>query len=128
MQVYFAHMVDTLNFLANSQKKFSLLLPENPARSLSYDYRLPPQHVFQILRCALPPIYKLTPEQFTKEVAAFKDVLDLSIQSRFDQAMSSENTQDNDYWDEIQFVQAKKEDLWLHLKPELYCIFWYINI
>ena len=42
MQVYFAHMVDTLNFLANSQKKFSLLLPANPTRSLSYDYRLPP--------------------------------------------------------------------------------------
>lgn len=46
MQVYFTHIVDTLKFLADSQKKFSLLLPENPARSLSYDYRLPPQHVF----------------------------------------------------------------------------------
>ena len=42
MQVYFTHMVDTLNFLANSQKKFALLLAENPAKSLSYDYKLPP--------------------------------------------------------------------------------------
>ena len=78
MQVYFTHMVDSLKFLADSQKKFSLLLPENPARSLSYDYRLPPQHVFQILRCGLPPIYKLTPEQFAEQVTDFRQVLDLS--------------------------------------------------
>ena len=121
-------MVDTLNFLANGQRKFSMLLPENPARSLSYDYRLPPQHTFQILRCSLPPIYKLTPEQFTQQVAAFKEALDLNWQSRLDTALTSENTADNDYWDEIKFITTKKEDVWCHLKPELYCIFWYMNI
>ena len=42
MQVYFSHMVDTLFFLAQSQKRFSQLLPDSPSRSLSYDYRLPP--------------------------------------------------------------------------------------
>ena len=50
------------------------------------------------------------------------------MQSRLDAALSSENTQDNDYWDEIKFVTTKKDDLWRHLKPELYCIFWYMNI
>lgn len=63
-----------------------------------------------------------------KEVGEFKNVLDLSMESRLDKALNSENTQDNDYWDEIAFIKSKKEDLWLHLKPELYCIFWYINI
>ena len=42
--------------------------------------------------------------------------------------MNSENTQDNDYWDEMSYVKAKKEDLWKYLKPEFYCIFWYMNI
>mgnify|MGYP006889575701 CR=1 FL=1 len=42
MQVYFSHMVDTLFFLAGSQKKFSQLLPPEPTKSLSLDYRLPP--------------------------------------------------------------------------------------
>ena len=62
MQVYFAHMVDTLKFLSATQKKFATLLPENPARCLAHDYRLPPQQVFQIMRCALPPVYELTKE------------------------------------------------------------------
>jgi len=129
MQVYFSHMVDTLRFLGNSQpKKFAALLPENPGRCLSYNYRLPPQHVFQILRCALPPIYKLTPETFASQVESFKEVLDLSTQSRLDVALTSENSIDNDYWDEMGYVVAKKEDMWRHLKPELYCIFWYMNI
>ena len=46
MQGYFAHMVDTLKFLSATQKKFASLLPENPARCLAHDSRLPPQHVF----------------------------------------------------------------------------------
>jgi len=25
-------------------------------------------------------------------------------------------------------LTTKKEDLWVHLKPELYTIFWYMNI
>ena len=62
MQKYFTHLVDTLSFLATSQKKFSMLLPENPIKTLGYDYRLPPQYTFQILRSALPHIYKLSDE------------------------------------------------------------------
>ena len=62
MQKYFTHLVDTLGFLATSQKKFSMLLPENPIKTLGYDYRLPPQYTFQILRSALPPIHKLSDE------------------------------------------------------------------
>ena len=42
--------------------------------------------------------------------------------------MKSENTTDNDYWDEMSYVTTKKDDLWKHLKPEFYCIFWYMNI
>ena len=43
-------------------------------------------------------------------------------------ARSSEATTDNDYWDEIKYLETKKEDLWVHLKPELYCIFWNMSI
>ena len=128
MQVYFTHMVDTLQSLEQSQKKFAQLLPENPSRSLSFDYRLPPQHVFQVLRCALPPIYKLTADEFTEKVGMFKEVLDLSSQTRIDAALSSQNTIDNDYWDEMTYVTTKKEELWKHLKPEFYAIFWYMNL
>lgn len=70
----------------------------------------------------------LTPEQFADQVADFKKVLDYSWQSRLDVARTSEATQDNGYWDEIKYVETKKEDLWVHLKPELYCIFWYMSI
>ena len=62
MQKYFTHLVDTLSFLATSQKKFGMLLPENPTKTLGYDYRLPPQYTFQILRSALPHLYKLSDE------------------------------------------------------------------
>ena len=55
-------------------------------------------------------------------------MLDLSWQSRLDTALSSENTDDNDYWDEMAFLQTKKTELWCHLRPELYCIFWYLDI
>ena len=55
-------------------------------------------------------------------------MLDLSITSRLEAALASENTEDNDYWDETKFLMTKKEDMWQVLKPELYCIFWYMNI
>ena len=72
MQKYFTHLVDTLSFLSTSQKKFSTLLPENPIKTLGYDYRLPPQYTFQIMRCALPHIYKLTDETLAENVLDFK--------------------------------------------------------
>ena len=56
------------------------------------------------MRCALPPIYELTTEQIAEHVAAFKDVLDLSVQSRIEVAMQSENTEDNSYWDEMGYL------------------------
>ena len=52
----------------------------------------------------------------------------MSITSRLEAALASENTEDNDYWDETKFLMTKKEDMWQVLKPELYCIFWYMNI
>ena len=55
-------------------------------------------------------------------------MLDLSVQSRIEAAMASENTEDNEYWDELGFLKTRKEDVWQMLKPELYCIFWYMNI
>jgi hypothetical protein len=82
VQVIFLHFVDTLNFLASSDKKFAQLLTESPAKTLSLDYRLPPQYVFHVLRCSMPPIHKLKPEQFNDYVAEFKKVLDYNMQSR----------------------------------------------
>lgn len=55
-------------------------------------------------------------------------MLDYSIQSRVDIAMESESSLENDYWDELKFINTRKDDVWKILKPELYCIFWYMNI
>ena len=62
MQKYFTHLVDILSFIAETPKKFSKLLPENPIKTLGYDYRLPPQYTFQIMRCSLPHIHNLSDE------------------------------------------------------------------
>ena len=91
MQVYFLHFVDTLNFLASSDKKFQMLLTEYPTKTLTLDYRLPPQYVFQIFRCALPPIYKLKQEQFSQYVEEFKRVLDYSMDSRMTVIQNNES-------------------------------------
>ena len=128
MHKYFTHLVDTLSFIAETPKKFSKLLPENPVKTLGYDYRLPPQYTFHIYRCSLPHIHNLSEEAFCQNVFDFKNVLDYSLQSRIDVALESENAQDNEYWDELKFVTTRKEDAWKILKPELYCIFWYMNI
>ena len=45
-----------------------------------------------------------------------------------DIAIENENSLENDYWDELQFITTRKEDVWKILKPELYCIFWYMSI
>lgn len=79
VQVYFLHFVDTLNFLASSDRKFSQLMTHSPAQTLACDYRLPPQYAFQIMRCSLPPIHKLKPEQFAECVEEFKKVLDFKM-------------------------------------------------
>lgn len=89
VQIYFLHLVDSLNFLASSEKKFALLLTEKPAKTLSFDFRLPPQYVFQILRCSLPPIHKLKNEQFHEYVEEFRKVLEYNLQSRLEIAENS---------------------------------------
>ena len=81
-----------------------------------------------MLRCSLPPIYKLKPEQFTQCLAEFKNVLDYSLQSRLEVAKTSTNAQENDYWDEPQFVQLRKDGVWRCIKPEIYFIFWFMTI
>ena len=62
LQVFFTHLVDTLHFLANSEaepdKKFAQLLPKIAASSMVVNCKLSPTLIFQIMRCALPPIYK----------------------------------------------------------------------
>ena len=76
----------------------------------------------------MPPIYKIKPENFNDYVFEFKRVLDYSMDSRLEIATGSQNAIDNEYWDEIKFIQVRKDDLWKSLKPEIYFIFWYMSI
>jgi len=81
LKVYFSHLVDTLHFL-DDNNKFAQLLPENAALSLAQDYKLQAPHVFQIMRCTLPPIYKQTPETFKAVANEFWGVLEANLRER----------------------------------------------
>jgi len=41
LKVFFSHLVDTLNYLTNSEVKFTALLPVNAAIKFATDYKLP---------------------------------------------------------------------------------------
>ena len=84
--------------------------------------------MFQILRCSLPPIYKLKPEQFAQYVDDFKRVLDFSMETRLTAIKTNESAQDNDYWDEFKFVSIRKEQIWNCIRPDVYFIFWYMSL
>ena len=58
----------------------------------------------------------------------FTGILEISLQTHFKVAKISENTIENEYWDEGKFLSEKMDKLWQHLNPELYCIFWYMDV
>jgi len=84
--------------------------------------------VFQILRPSLPPIFKLTPEAMADVVVQFKSALDQNLELKVNTARTQPSSTSNKYWDEMLFMQAKQTDMWKNIKPELYTIFWYIQL
>ena len=33
---------------------------------------------------------------------------------------------DNEYWDELNYLNQRKDQIWTCMSPEIYCIFWYL--
>lgn len=57
----------------------------------------------------------------------FKAVLDQHYEARFN-TVTEEVENENEYWSELQFLTVKKEEVWKFISPELYTIFWYLNL
>jgi hypothetical protein len=56
-------------------------------------------------------------------------VLDYSFENRLDIAMQEgSKAQENEYWDEVKFLTSKRDQIWQYMKPEIYCIFWYLSL
>jgi hypothetical protein len=132
LKVYFSHLVDTLRYLTSTEAdqamKFAQLLPPNAALQLASENKLPPQYVFQIMRCALPPIYKQTPQEFKETSQLFWSVLKTNLQLKIDTSAAPEYSHDAKYWNEHRFQQTKLQEIQDALMPELYTLFWYISL
>lgn len=42
--------------------------------------------------------------------------------------MTPELEEESEYWDEKAYLNIKKNEIWKYLKPELYAIFWYLQL
>lgn len=85
------------------------------------EYNLLPHYIFTLIRPTLPPINECD----NLPLRLFKGIEEKMLDSRLKLAR---NKDENEYWDEVKFLNTKKENLWAKIKPELYCIFWYLSI
>lgn len=45
-----------------------------------------------------------------------------------EQKIKDLNEENSEYWDEKQFYINKRDETWKLMTPQLYTVFWYINI
>lgn len=64
----------------------------------------------------------------TDVVVQFKSALDQNLELKVNTARTQLSSTSNKYWDEMLFMQAKQTEMWKNIKPELYTIFWYIQL
>ena len=127
----FLQFTESLTHLSSlepdKQYDYVKLLPANPERVLTMNYNLPPQTTFFIIRGSLKPIYQLSPEEFREKVHLFKSVLEMHLDQRIRTAEDVDEMK-LEYFDEKEFMISRKEEVWECLSPELYTIFWYLNL
>lgn len=58
----------------------------------------------------------------------YKEALEASYEQRIKVAEQSESSQENEYWHELEYLKHQKGQLWLHLTPALYYIFWGLSV
>lgn len=64
LQFIFIQFVETLTYLADKNCKLQSLLPPNPEKILTLNYKLPPHYTFFIIRGSLKPLASLSLEEF----------------------------------------------------------------
>jgi hypothetical protein len=69
------------------------------------------------LRGALPPIHKVTPEGFQEIESNFKSVLDNNIELKINKAKDDPAAIENQYWDELSFLNTRKDQIWNSMSP-----------
>ena len=114
-------------FLMFSEKPaiYATLLPTNPLHILSRTFKLYPEQIFHIIRHWLKPIYELTQEEYNTKVAEFKDVIDYHLEENA-QWVGTEWS--DSYFEEKKYLEDQKEKIWNFITPELYMLFWYLQL
>lgn len=110
---------------AEKPSVYANLLPTNPLHVLSRTFGLYPEQIFHMVRHCLKPLYELTPDEYNTKVAEFKDVVDYGLEQNA-KCLNTECSED--YFDEKKFLEDQKEKIWHFITPELYMLFWYIQL
>jgi hypothetical protein len=80
-----------------------------------------------IIRGSLKPIWELTEDEFNQKVHIFKSILDMHFEQR-QRAITDEKFEANCYFNERGYIASLSQEVWTILNPQLYTIFWYINL
>lgn len=126
MHFTFLQFAETLSYL-ETPEMYARLLPAHPERVLVLNYNLPPPHALFVLRGSLKPIHELSDREFDDHVHLFRSVLELHLANR-QNLVTPEKDERNEYFDERRFMAARRDEVWTALNPQLYTIFWYMNL
>eukprot|EP01022_Parablepharisma_sp_SALTPOND_P003062 TRINITY_DN1121_c0_g1_i1.p1 TRINITY_DN1121_c0_g1~~TRINITY_DN1121_c0_g1_i1.p1 ORF type:complete len:867 (-),score=104.28 TRINITY_DN1121_c0_g1_i1:1480-4080(-) len=115
-------------FIANESENpehYEQLLPHDVVARFISQYKLAPETVFHILAPALKPLYEYSAEEYNKLISLAKEILDKHIANKLAEVNQKEPSE---YFDEPKFLQDKVENIWDSISPELYAIFWYLQL
>ena len=70
-------------------------------------------------------MYELTPDEYNTKVAEFKDVIDYHLEQN---ALWINTEWSDSYFNEKKYVEDQKEKIWNYITPELYMLFWYLQL
>ncbi|CAI2362951.1 unnamed protein product [Moneuplotes crassus] len=121
----FIQINEFLMFAEKHPSSYEQLLPTNPLHVLTRTFGMHPEQVFTTIRHCLKPLYELSPEEFKAKTEEFKDVLDYHL-SENAKCIGTECS--NDYFTEKEYLIDQKNKVWNFITPELYTLFWYLQL
>jgi len=110
---------------AENNEHYEQLLPYEAAYRFISQYKLPPEYVFPIIVPALKPLYEYSESDYQRLIQLAKDILDKHIANRFSHF---EKREPSEYFDESKYLHEKLGGVWDAISPELYAIFWYMQL
>lgn len=125
LHTLFVQINEFLMFAEKNQVSYSNLLPSNPLHVLTRTFGMHPEQVFHTIRHCLKPLYTLTHDEQKTKVAEFKDVLDYHLEQN-SQCINTECS--DDYFEEKKYLEDQKNKVWNFITPELYMLFWYLQL